>query len=340
MRVLFIGKSTGQPLLMQKAMIRRGHEVIAVDPYAVLRNNKFLTYFAWHTGALGFSGLVRAHLRKQLGTQTFDIAFVDNGDMIGPSVVELLKKSARRVVLFNRDNPFVERDGSRWRALLKALPHYDLYVTPRQSTADHAPDFGARRVLRVNFFADELLHTPQPPTAEEAALYGSPVSFVGTWFPERGPFMETLIRRGVPLKIIGHRWAKAENYDAFKHVVVPGYLTSQQYSAAVRSSQIAIAMLSKGNHDLQTSRSSEIPAMGIVLCAERTSEHVQMYKEGEEAVFWSSAEECADQCLALLADPERLERLAKAGRARVLTNDNWTETTMERILQTAFAIKD
>lgn len=337
MRVLFVGRSVGQAGLMQEAMRRRGHLVTAVDPNAVLRDNRLLIYWAWHTGALGLAGRVEGWLREAIGDGCHDVAFVDGGELLSAGAVRLLRRQAGRVALFNRDNPFVARDGRRWRTLLRALPEYDLFVTPRQSTADRAAGYGARRVLRVNFFADEAIHRPGAPTAAEQAVYGSPVAFVGTWFPERGPFMETLLRRGVPLRIIGQRWERAPNYAALRQAVVPGYLGPQQYAAAVRSATIAIAMLSKGNADLQTSRSSEIPAMGVALCAERTPEHVGMYEEGEEAVFWSSAEECADRCLSLLADRPRLERLAAAGRRRVLRNDNWAESTLERILTTVAA---
>ena len=305
----------------------------AVDPYAVLGKNRLLQYWSWHTGALLTARLAEMHVRKEVGDRSFDAAFVDNGEIISPDTVEFLRQRGGKVLLFNRDNPFVTRDGMRWRTLLAALPKYDLYATPRQSTADRARDFGARSVLRVNFFADEILHTPMPPTPEEYSRYKSPVSFVGSWFPERGPFMETLIKRGVPLKIIGNRWHKSQNFYKLKDHLIAGYLTSTEYSAAVRSSNIAICMLSKGNEDLQTSRSSEIPAMGVVLCAERTSEHEAMYKEGEEALFWSTADECANMCLTLLANPSRLAAIAQAGRARVLRNDSWTESTMERILR-------
>lgn len=333
--MLFVGKSSGQALLMQNAMRRRGHQVFAVDPYSVLGGNALLETWSWHSGALGTANLAERHLRSTLRGLRFDVAFVDNGEIVSAAAVRLLRTHARRVALFNRDNPFVDRDGHRWRELLAALPHYDLFATPRQSTADRAQSLGARSVLRVNFFADEQAHVPASPTDEERGRFGSLVSFVGTWFPERGPFMEALLRRGVPLKIIGHRWSRAENFTAIRHVVVPGYLNQTQYAAAVRCSDIAIAMLSKGNEDVQTSRSSEIPAMGVLLCAERTAEHAHMYKEGQEAVFWSSPDECADICLALLNDPARLRAIAAAGRARVLANDNWAETTLERILQTA-----
>lgn len=335
MKVLYVGASGGQSSLMQKAMQRRGHQVFAVDPYAVLGTSRLLTSWTWHTGAAGTAGWATQFIKAQVGGQQFDVAFVDNGEMISAEAVQFLATRAGKVALFNRDNPFVPRDGRRWRHLLQALPFYDLFVTPRTSTAERAPGFGARAVLRVNFFADEELHQPVPVSGEELKLYGSPVSFVGTWFPERGPFIETLLRCGVPLKVVGAHWQKAANYVAFRHVHVPGYLRPSDYTAAVRCARIALCLLSKGNKDVQTSRSTEIPAMGVVLCAERTDEHQAMYREGEEAIFWTTAEECAAICLALLSDPERLERIAAAGRQRALTNDNWAEPTLDRILYAA-----
>ena len=332
MRVLYIGKASGQSLLMRKAMERRGHDVFHVDPYVVLMDQHLLRFWTWHTGAFLTADMASRYVKKQIGDRQFDVAFVDNGEMVSPSLVQYAKARSKAVALFNRDNPFVPRDGLRWRTFLAALPHYDLYVTRRVSTAEVAPSFGAKAVIRTNLFADETLHKPVPPTAEEMQRFGSQVSFVGTWFPERGAFMETLLNRGVPLRIIGARWSRAENFGKIKHVVTEGYLNSSEYSAAVRSSRIAIGMLSKGNEDLHTARSIEIPAMGILFCGERTTEHLEMYEDGKEAVFWSSAEECADVCLNLLSTPTRIDEIAAAGRARALSNDNWTENTMERIL--------
>jgi glycosyltransferase involved in cell wall biosynthesis len=336
MRVLFIGSNGGQPKGMKLSIERRGHEVTVVDPYPVITHNYHLHRWSFHTGALFIDRCVHDEVRRlvePLGP--FDVAFVDNGDIINARTVRYLRAKAVRVVLFNRDNPFLQRDGMRWRALWKALPFYDLYVTPRETTAKAAAERGARRVLQVNFFADELLHQPREPAPEQRARFGSPVSFVGTWFPERGAFMQTLLDRGVPLRIIGHKWDRAKNWEQLRPHTVMGYLSPYDYCDAVLSSQIAIAMLSKGNHDVATSRSMEIPAMGKVLCGERTAEHQRLYHEGEEAVFWSSAEECADQCLELLRDPARIAAISAAGRRAAERNGNWSEPMMQRILDAA-----
>jgi hypothetical protein len=96
-----------------------------------------------------------------------------------------------------------------------------------------------------------------------------------------------------------------------------------------------LGFLSKGNRDLHTTRSLEIPALGGLLCAERTSEHLDMYSEGQEALFWSNAEECAAMCKLALADENKREAIAAAGHMRVISNGHYNEKVLEGLLNYA-----
>jgi hypothetical protein len=62
-----------------------------------------------------------------------------------------------------------------------------------------------------------------------------------------------------------------------------------------------------------------------------------MYREGEEALFWESADECAKVCLDILRDDERRRRISAAGLARSIANGNHNETVMNAILGRVFA---
>jgi spore maturation protein CgeB len=169
---------------------------------------------------------------------------------------------------------------------------------------------------------------------EERSGLASDVTFIGTWLPERGPFLAELIKRGTPLTIRGDRWEKAPEWPVLRsHWRGPG-LDSADYTAAIQAAKICIGMLSKQNRDLHTQRSMEIPAIGTVLCAERTSEHLALYKEGQEAVFWRDAAECAEVCKALLADNSRRETIAQRGYERALRNGNFNEHLVSLILST------
>jgi hypothetical protein len=106
-----------------------------------------------------------------------------------------------------------------------------------------------------------------------------------------------------------------------------------EYSAAIIAAKVALGLVSKRNRDLHTTRSLEIPALGGLLCARRTSEHLELYEEGEEAMFWDSAEECAEVCHRLLADPKLRERVARQGHERCVRNGHYNESLGRRLIQ-------
>ena len=188
-------------------------------------------------------------------------------------------------------------------------------------------------MLETRQAADELMHRPIELTTDEQRRFASDVVFVGVWMPERGPFLLRLIERGVPLRIFGGRWSKAPEFSRLGPHVVEGDLKSMDYVKAIRAASIAIGLTSKGNADLYTTRSLEIPAIGTLFCAERTPAHLAMYEDGVEAVFWKDADDCADQCLALLQDRALIQRIAAAGHARVHANGDFNEKFAGKVLR-------
>ena len=75
--------------------------------------------------------------------------------------------------------------------------------------------------------------------------------------------------------------------------------------------------------------------LGGLFCGERTIEHLSLYREDVEAVFWGDAAECAEKCLWLLADVERRNAIAAAGHRKVLSQDVSNERVLSRVLDDA-----
>jgi hypothetical protein len=94
--------------------------------------------------------------------------------------------------------------------------------------------------------------------------------------------------------------------------------------------------MSKGNRDLCTTRSFEIPQLGGVFCGERTSEHLSLYDEGTDAVFWNDPEECAEKCKRLLSDETWRRQLASNGQLRAIRNGTRNENVMNQIVSRVF----
>lgn len=330
--ILYLGSSGGTSGLRAAAFRRLGHVVDQIDPYQSLRFFPPLQLYAYKTGALALSPIVQNWVLGRLSHERYDVLFVDNGELIDRRLAEILSPLANYSILYNLDNPFTRRDGMRWRAMLNALPVYDLFVTPRHSSVPAACAAGARRAIRVVQAADEVLHRPIALSQEDGDRFKSDVAFVGTWMPERGPFLARLITAGVPISIFGPRWERAAEYKQLAPYRRSAGLNQSDYSKAIAGAKICLALLSKGNLDQHTTRSLEIPAIGSVLCGERTAEHQELYEENEEAIFWQGVDDCASKTLKLLRDPVHLEAVGMSGHKRIAVNQNYNEPTLTKIL--------
>ena len=106
-------------------------------------------------------------------------------------------------------------------------------------------------------------------------------------------------------------WGKIQSHWKGKAVY------GREYTAAIQGAKICLGFLSKGNRDLHTRRSAEIPYSGGLFCAQRTEEHLEMFEEGKEAVFWDDAKECASICKTLIEKDDLRDSIRKAGMIKI-----------------------
>lgn len=339
MRIAYIGPHRGTSLHRGRALERLGHAVTIVDPWSWLPQARWVGPWMYRTGAFGSNIFMARRLADAVKKARPDLVWVDQGEWLGPRMLRAIREgcgAAVPIVNYTVDDPFGGRDARRFAGFLRAAREYDLLAVVRAENVAEARARGARVVMQVWRSADEVAHAPRELSVEQHRRFASEVVFVGTWMPERGPIMAELIRRGVPLSIWGDRWQKAREWTQLApHWRGLGLDTDDDYAAAILAAKINLGLLSKGNRDLHTTRSLEIPALGGLFCAERTSEHLALYEEGREAVLWSDAAECAGQCMALLADESRRKAIAAAGHARALRNGHYNEQVMARILDAA-----
>ena len=331
--ILFIGTNSGTSRHRASAMERLGHEVCIIDPREFLPKTRVADYWLFHQGALWCDGIVARGVLNRLPAGRFDLVWVDGGDLVSADLVCELKRRFGRVVNYCIDDPYGKRDGKKWRHYLRAVPFYDLVVVLRECNVAEAYRAGASNVLRVYMTADEIAHWRRSVSEAEWTRWHSEVLFIGTWMPERGSFLAAIMQLGVPLSIYGDRWHKAPEWPTLRPAWKgPGLYGSADYALAIRCAKVCIGLLSKGNRDETTTRSFEIPLLRSVLCAERTSEHCRLYREDEEAVFWSTAEECAHKCRLLLTNDELRTSIAARGQTRCIENQTLNEPMIDRVL--------
>lgn len=336
LRILYIGPLAGTCLDRAHALRRLGHDVLHIDLRTWLPATKWIDRIIWRAGGQYFGNFLAHTVRRQFKSDSFDLVYVDNGELVSPPVANSLKRMAKKMVNLCLDDPTGNRDMKRFTSYKLSLPYYDLVAVMREPNVQECLRLGASRVIRLWFAADEISHRPRYLSEQDHIKWDAEVLFLGTWMPERGPLLVQLVELGVPLTIQGAHWQKAPEWPTLQRFWRGGSIAGDDYAKAIQCAKINIGLVSEGNRDQHTTRSLEIPALGSVLCAKRTCEHEALYKEDEEAVFWTTAEECAEKCWLLLRNEKRRKEIAEAGQRRYMLSDNRNELLMKKIIEGAF----
>jgi len=268
MNILYIGHAAPESTSLHRAnaLKRLGHVVIVADPYAALATHlqgRLRGALHYRTGYRMLQGVACAWvdglLRQHAGWP--ELVWVNGGELVGSLAAHKLRQFGEPVILYNNDDPTGGRDGRRFDSLLAALPAYDLCVVVREPNIDEFRAHGARAIHRVWMSYDEVMHAPYQAVSEIPQEFRSEVAFIGTWMPKerRDEFMLSLIKRGVPLSIWGDAWQRSPNWLQIKHCWRGPSIYGRDYVAAVQGAKVALGLLSKGNRDLNTTRSAEIP---------------------------------------------------------------------------------
>jgi len=323
LNILFFGSDSESSTSRHRAdaLRRLGHNVFVLDPKLVISTrNRLQSYIDYRTGfrllSAHFLIFIKSFL-QQLNTP-IDIVWIDRGEYLSSTHLNFLRTKLNcRLLLFNIDDPLGPRDWLCFTTLRRALPAYDLCVFVRQETSLEALAAGAQRVLTVNRSYDEIYHKRQHIT-QGSGLHKA-LTFIGTNIPGEGRaiFLKSLIRLKLNLAIYGDGWKSCNEWQSLMASCIGSSLTLSLYSDTINRSYISLGLLSHRNRDLVTTRSFEIPASAGLLCAELTSEHQLFLEHGVEALFWSNAEDCVEQCRFLMGNPLLRDLIAFNGHQAI-----------------------
>jgi spore maturation protein CgeB len=347
MKILYIGDSNINCTSYHRytALKRIGHDVDIFDPSKVIKQLQHPIYSKFHY-ITGFSFISKSIDKWLLGivsqNLSIELVWINGGEFFNTNSLNILRRLQCPIILYNNDDPTGKRDGNRFKTLIKTIPAYDLCVVVRDTSKNEFKNLKAKNVLQMFMSSDEIAHKPLDSNSKIKPEFQSDVAFIGTWMrhEKRDEFILELINKGLNVAIWGNRWQKSTFWNELKGFYRGGGISGEHYVAAIQGSKICLGLLSKGNRDLHTQRSLEIPYAGGLLCAERTTEHLALYEEGEEAVFWSDVDECALICKKLLADDALRERIRLNGMKRVRLNKVGNEDICREVLAEVEKIRE
>jgi len=244
-----------------------------------------------------------------------------------PSTLKKLRQLGIQTISYNNDDPFGPRAHGNvpwhhhglWHWYLRCLSCFDRNFFYRRVNCEEALASGAEHAELMMSYFIPWQDRPMLLSADDKELYAADVAFVGHYEPDgREQSIRALVEAGIQVKIFGgHYWSRQVLGDLYDRLQPIQPVEGDDYAKALCGAKICLAFLSKLNRDTYTRRCFEIPACGRLMLAERTEDLQNMFKEDEEACFFSSNEELVEKVRWLLANPDTRERIAAAGLRRV-----------------------
>jgi spore maturation protein CgeB len=259
-------------------------------------------------------------------------------DEILPKTIDLIRtiSPASYLIAYHNDNPFVgviRRFAMRhYRASLAIV---DLALVYRPSNIRNAFAEGAKHVeVLLPWFIRER-HKPIPAGETNDVIYIGHFENDG-----REKILQVLHDAGIQLRVYGTGWEKAQSRISWLAKQKIHQVWGTEYSALLSNAKISLVFLSAKNRDVYTRRCFEIPACGSLLMAPRTKELQHLFRDGEEAVFWDTAENLASRVNYYLKNDKLRATIANAGRTRLLKDGHDEYARARQIIAWAAKLRE
>jgi spore maturation protein CgeB len=262
-----------------------------------------------------------------------NVFWADKVLSLRPSTLQTLKSMGITTLSYMIDNAFGPRKDPGWRLYKKTIPFFDLHCTQRDVSIVDLMRRGAKEVIKIQTAYDRTSHFP-PPESWSDDNRDRDVSFIGTPYDDRADFLSKLSDAGLPIVVSGPRgaWKKALTERHFDTMFQSGELWDDAYREAIWKSKINLSFVTKGNQDEYSHKAFEIAGCGGFLLVERSDGHAERFRDGQEAIFFSSVAECEEKIRLYLGQEQTRRRIAIAGRNRAERSGYHNDAQLQLIL--------
>jgi hypothetical protein len=343
-KILFIGdlNQYGRGYQRYRTLKEMGHDVVAYSHTYVSEPNKIrpptLLYKIFWKLRIPLDDMgVNFALRREIKKNSFDVIWIEKGNMIWPWTLKHLKRLSPNSALIScsEDDMFVRHGHSLWYRW--GVCNYDIVFTTKTYNLNELLSFGVKRTVLFLDSYDEQMHKQISQSKLQKNRFSTDVSAVGAFENERAMSILYLAQNGIKVTVWGNGWGgwvdRHPNLDVRNE-----FLFGEDYSRAICASKININFLRKINRDEVTSRSVEIPACGRFMLAERTERHSRFFEEGIEAEFFSSNQELLEKVRIFLQKDLEREKIAMAGYLRCIKSGYSMRAQLSTMLSQALNV--
>ncbi len=331
-RVLYLGNPRpGQTSAYRIATLRRlGQELTVFDIPAHSAGSPWINLLQRRFPLGPLISRINRELLEVVRASRPDVVFFDKPIYHTGDTIEQIKQSGALTVCYNQDAPFGQRHDGCWHQFYKVFRLFDLHCLFREADVERYGQWGLPYIKTIFSFDSAVQFAP--PGAWSDNDRTREVSYIGSPLEDRPRFLMGLADMGVPVTIAGPRWSKFLPPDKYARFVSHGFLADDQYRTNIWKSKINLGFVSNSNEDDIGHKCVEIAACGQFLLAVRCEGHRACFEEDQEAVFFSSAEECAEKARFYLGRPDLREAIGRRARERAVRSGYDNDTQLARIL--------
>lgn len=260
------------------------------------------------------------------------VIFFGRDSLDAGTIAQMLSCTGARAVLVWPD-PL----GNLCEPALSNLRIVDVVASYSNSSCEYLARLGARQVVWLPFAFDDSLHTQDVSIVkDENKTFGSPLSFIGNWRPERERDLSPLVPLG--LKIWGVDWlSHLPSLSPLRKAYQGRPAIGDDFVRVVRNSQVNINLIDKGNYPAANMRLFELAGLGACQLATSCPEFEHLFIDGKH-VRYADRDQLHSVACELLASAD--DRAAMGAAARLAVMGGHLYKNRARVLLNAIGVTE
>ncbi len=229
----------------------------------------------------------------------FDLIWVFKGMELFPSTIKKLKNYCSLLINYNGDHPFVHQSrGSGNKYVINAFKYYDFHLSYSKYIINSIKEYSNLPSYWLPF-AYVFSREPQDFELNIAC-------FVGSLDSERKRMIRLLAKNNVTVHVYGDGWTKTK----LKNIKLFPAVYKNQYIDTIQKYRLHLNIFRPHNYDSHNMRTFEVTALGAIMLAPKSSEHLSFFEQKKEAFYYCNDDE-------FVAYAKKILKLSKSAALQV-----------------------
>jgi spore maturation protein CgeB len=306
----------------ERTIMKLGHELIPFDDRAFIipgRLRKSVRFLQ----DIDLKRLNR-RLISLVSSTNPDLCLVAGGNRILPETVRKIKSQGIKTVLWTIDAP------RNFQPILAAAPDYDFIFCGGTEAQELLARVRIKKTYWLPFACDSEIHKPSDINPEEQKKWGSDVSFIGSYYPNRADALEKLA--DFDLQVWGPGWKKLAKDSPLKKRATDTQLKPEEWIKVISSSPINIVIHFQDGETLccqASPRVYETLACRGFLLVDNQKDMRSLFKDGKHLVIFKNTEDLRKKITYYLKQPEERKKIARQGYEETVHKHTYTHRLKE-----------